>query len=58
MSEHVLEGEPIMTKNTKVVLGVLSILLSVLAIPVAFFVNWALGLFLLSLPIYLIYKTG
>ncbi len=47
-----------MTKNTKVVLGVLSILLSVLAIPVAFFVNWALGLFLLSLPIYLIYKTG
>jgi hypothetical protein len=44
------------TKNA--LLAATSLCIGVVAIPVAFFVNWGLGLVLLALAVYLIFIAG
>ncbi len=46
------------SKTMNATLGVTAIVVGILALPVAAFVNWGLGLFMLSIPVYLVYKAG
>lgn len=45
------------SKAVKACLGVSALIISILALPVAAFVNWGLGVFLLMVPIYLVYRA-
>lgn len=45
------------SKALKALLGVAALVTGVVAVPVAALVNWGLGLFMLALPVFFVYKS-
>ncbi len=45
-------------KNSNAALAIGAMVIGTLSIPVIAFVNWVFGLFLLSVPLYMIYKAS